>query len=101
MLPCFLTGVLFAQASFGSSSWIIHDIHDGLVVNKTVFTRGRKKKQGGSVGLSALLSCWFLALNAALMCAIKQCALFLPDGDFTPIKNNNAAPQKGAQHLFV
>lgn len=34
-----------AQTSVGSSSWIIHNIHDDLVVNETVFIRGSKTNQ--------------------------------------------------------
>lgn len=31
----------------------------------------------------------------------KTVCVVLPDDDFTPIKNNNAALYKGVQHLFV
>lgn len=36
--------------------------------------------------LSSLLSWWILALNAALMCAIKQCVLFYQTVISLPLK---------------
>lgn len=48
MHPCvlrFLTCILFAQMPFGSSPWIVHDIHGDLVVNKTVYKRKQNKAE--------------------------------------------------------